>query len=81
MIGFGKHTFILPVGALLCHFAMQHGLPTFWYEFDETKTKTESRCFQVIGTGHQIDGKAVFCGTAIDGDYAWHLYEIYEILP
>lgn len=66
----------LPIGAKIVHFAMQHGMPTIWYEFDENNRHgTQMRIFQVVGTGQPVAQHLQHRGTTIDGTFVWHLYE------
>lgn len=37
---------------------------------------TVTRRFRVIGTGFDVPDSGTYIGTAFDGPYVWHLYEV-----
>lgn len=65
----------LPAGAKVLHLGQQRGLPHIWVEVEETAA-AEDRTFQVIGTGQEIPGGAVYIGTWQEPPFVWHLYEV-----
>ena len=76
----GKTVLNLPVGAEVTSFQIQHGQLNIWALVDHTQ-ETQSRCFQVIETGEEIDNYTEsfkFIGTVqLDsGNIVVHLFEI-----
>jgi hypothetical protein len=68
----------LPVGAKILCVQAQGDVPTVWAEVLTVETKTETRLFQMQGTGWSFSdyGHHEYIGTVqIDG-YVWHFYEI-----
>ena len=50
----------------------------FWYSFDETQSPLleEQRWFVVAGTGWVVNDVVAHIGTAMEGIYVWHLFEV-----
>lgn len=47
---------------------------TLWYEV-ESEEKVTSIPIWIVGTGHEIPEEATkYLGTALVGDYVWHIY-------
>lgn len=71
----------LPPSAKVLRFGTQEGDMFIWVELD-TQEPTEERFFQIIGTGHplpELEGRiAEYVGTADQGPFVWHLYELVE---
>lgn len=67
-------------GAMILHFAEQHGRLCLWEMHDADETETELRRFRVLGTGfpHPNLMPARFIATALfhDGDHVFHLFEL-----
>lgn len=64
----------MPSDAILRHTCGQDDTVTLWFEvipFGESTT----RWFRVYGTGWPIDN-GDYLGTAIIGDFVWHVYEV-----
>lgn len=70
-------TFYVPRGAVFLSFQLQRGIPCAWAEVDPD-APTEQRAFVIRGTGHPyhpcVGDK--YIGTAQDGPYVWHLFEL-----
>lgn len=66
----------LPVGAIIRHFAYQDGHPTLWVETDAYPAGREWRSFGIFGTGQVVPAGAAWVGTAFQGSFVWHLYEL-----
>lgn len=54
------------------------GVPAVWIEVDPG-AEIEMRQFVAIATGAAVPPGALHRGTAICGDYVWHVYETGEI--
>lgn len=74
---------MMPAGARILHFGAQekftrglHHL-SIWAEVD-TEAEKIYRTFLIIGTGHPRHDleNMNYIGTAMDGMYVWHLYEV-----
>jgi len=67
----------MPVGAEICAFQYQHGVPCVWAIVDPDVMK-EVRRFRIFGTGHELPGpdKCCYVGTVQDGSFVWHLFEL-----
>ncbi len=72
---------LIPEGAKLLFVGMQeHGLQAFcrtvclWLEVDSDAEKV-MRKFKVVGTGHEVPDAMEYCGSVIDGQSVWHVYE------
>lgn len=64
----------MPRGAEVRHFAEFNGLH-FWAEVDPAAPK-ELRRFMAVGTGWEQAPGLRYHGTAIAGEFVWHLYEL-----
>jgi hypothetical protein len=75
-IEFVRTTLTLPIGAKFVHFAEQGGEMCAWFEIDNDVARAKQRTFTIYGTGqlHKIEGRHL--GTAQDGVFVWHLYEV-----
>lgn len=71
-----RHIFDLPPGPIV-HAGRQHHSyqVEVWVEV-ELDEPTLPRAFQCYGTGHLIPGDVDYVGTAIDGQFVWHVYEV-----
>lgn len=66
----------LPRSARVLTFGMQNGKPVIWATVDETPIK-EKRTFVIAPTGGGIpDWNTHYVGTAFDGPFVWHLFEL-----
>lgn len=50
------------------------GIVEFWAI--HTDANPIERRFRVYGTGHAVPAGLDWCGTAIDGPFVWHLFEV-----
>ena len=76
-IGFpstGTTVVSMPVLSKVLHFAMQHGRPTIWVS-SLVGVPNENRRFVTIPTGCDIPAGHDYVGTALDGEFVWHLLE------
>jgi len=75
-----------PLGAKFLSVQTQRGAPQAWFLVDEKETRTETRMFYTIGTGHDlpaVDGMTgrewnmEFLGTfqLSAGEFVFHLFE------
>lgn len=69
------HKYWVPAGAQIRHVAQQQNCPCIWAEV-KTDAPQEERGFRVFGTGFAIPDGFVYRGTAMDGAYVWHVYEL-----
>lgn len=73
---------VMPVGAKLLHVDNQKGKLCLWALVDTSPTVQHSiRMITVVGTGQKLweaeNGKRnVYIGTAIIGDFVWHVFEL-----
>lgn len=57
------------------------GVPSIWIEVPDTSPPavpagpSETRLFDIFGTGWPIKDSHVYVGTFRDGPYIWHVYE------
>ena len=69
---------MLPVGAQILHFDVQHGEPQIWALVEPEATMIE-RTFRLAGTGHAITEQSLnHIGSTLmmNGKLVWHLFEI-----
>jgi hypothetical protein len=69
----------IPLGAdsVVVHVGMQNGALYIWEEHNEPKSlRIVARRYGVFGTGQKIPDGGQYVGTAIDGPFVWHLYEL-----
>lgn len=71
-------TLTLPKWAKVVDVAMQGSSITLWVQHQQPfeGQPTETRVFQVFGTGHQIPDFAGHVGTVHDGPFVWHVYQV-----
>lgn len=62
--------------AIFRHFGDQNGTLCAWLEVD-TDAHQLNRHYQVFGTGHPVPRDAIYRGTALQGAFVWHLYEVF----
>jgi len=67
----------LPVGAEVVHVAAgnHNGQLRIWFQRLAGDQPTETRKFEVIGTGHIFEGPAKYVGTVSVGYFIWHVLE------
>ncbi len=67
----------MPAGAIVRHFASQHGVVTIWAEVDtDAQPPHTPRRYAVYGTGQELVPGAAHVATAICGLFVWHLFEL-----
>lgn len=73
-----NHTLDIPSFAKLLHVGSQRPhTVTVWVEAGlDGGSYGAYRTFRVYSTGERIADKGIYVGTAFDGEYVWHLYEI-----
>lgn len=69
-------THILPADAQIIHVGMQNGKLCYWEEHSGNGLAMVLMQYRVVGTGHAIPLTADYIGTAFDGGFVWHLYEL-----
>lgn len=70
-----NHTFKMSLDTKIVHVAMQHGHICLWGIVDTNKLQIERR-FIVLGTGHPLLNDLTYVGTVLDGQFAWHVFEV-----
>jgi len=66
----------MPSGAQPLSFAEQHGVLCLWALVHPTLPR-EMRSFMLHGTGHDdVQPNEHFIGTAQQGPFVWHLFEV-----
>ena len=55
------------------HFDMQGDTPCVWAEVDPNAAVEETKVV-IVGTGHSIPDGFRYFGTAMHGQFVWHLY-------
>lgn len=67
---------LMPEGADIVRFAFQVTTACAWAIVDPSRPK-KARRLAVFGTGHDaIPDAAVYLGTAQQGPFVWHLFEL-----
>lgn len=61
-------------GAILRHVGTVNDRICLWLQVDEHEIEEEKRSLMIVGTGWTIPGGAVYLGTAIVGQFVWHVY-------
>lgn len=71
-------TITLPKWAKVVHVGMQGPTIMLWVQHQQPfgGQPTETRVFQVFGTGHPIPDFAGHLGTVMDAPFVWHVYQI-----
>lgn len=67
--------FKMPKDAEVAYFDFQDAAPCIWAIVDPMREK-ETRRFQIFGTGHDLPEHACYVGTAQQGPFVWHLFEL-----
>lgn len=65
----------MPANAAIVHFAMQGDVPCVWAWVDP-KAARENRYFSIHDTGHPMPEDHGYRGTALHGNFVWHLCEV-----
>jgi hypothetical protein len=65
----------MPEGARPLHVAVQRDTIQMWALVD-TERPTVRRTFLACGTGHDIPANSVYIGTALMGQFVWHVFEL-----
>ena len=73
----GPVTLTLPAGSKVVHVGLDPAdRLSLWAEFDvDSEVANEIRTFEVVGTGHLIDGSLAHLGSVVDKPFVWHVYE------
>lgn len=69
----------MPMGAEVCTFQYQNGVPCIWAIVDPDIMR-DIRRFRIFGTGHPLPAidQCCYVGTAQDGLFIWHLFEMLD---
>lgn len=65
----------IPRGYSIVHVEMQGRHLCMWVDVNTDRPKDE-RSFMIIGTGHPVPDDAAYIGTAQQGEFVWHLFEV-----
>lgn len=68
-------TLELPYAYQFLHFGFQDGNPIVWALVNPDNPSVQ-RTLRVVGTGWDLEEGSEHRGTAIEGDYVWHLFEM-----
>lgn len=69
---------VVPVGAQILDYQMQHSMAVFWYMYEErTDAATEERLIFITGTGHRFIFGAPMnhVRTLQYAGHVWHIFE------
>lgn len=77
-VGLGEFRVIAPSTdrAKVLKVDKQDGMFFMWIECHHNPATSFGMTFAVFGTGHSIPEDAKHCGTWLDRQYVWHLYEL-----
>ena len=70
----GRNKIEMPIGATILSVNMQGRDYCMWALVD-TERSTESRYFEVVGTGWELDDNMSHIGTFFADDFVWHIME------
>ena len=70
----GQTYISMPRGAEIVKFGHQNDRFCVWAIVDPD-AEHESRAFEVVGTGYEIDPKLHYIDTVFVGVFVWHLFE------
>lgn len=59
----------------IIHVDVQNHQIAIWVEATDGP-ETEKRTFTIVGTGRVVKETWVHVGSVLDGDFAWHVYEV-----
>lgn len=65
----------MPAGAAIVQVSKQNGAPTLWAVVDPD-APTETRAFEVLGTGWPFPPAAAYVGTWFSEPFVWHVVEV-----
>lgn len=68
-------TFEIPEAGMLCMVANQDGQLCLWVQVDPSRP-TEKQTFVVHGTGHEIQDREDYVGSAIVPPFVWHVFRV-----
>lgn len=71
----GRNKIEMPIGATILSVNMQGKDYCMWALVD-TERSTESRYFEVVGTGWELDDNMSYIGTFFADDFVWHIMEV-----
>lgn len=66
----------LPAGAQVLSFGLDPVERLCFWALVEEEAPKEARVFACVGTGWNVEEGARFVGTAVKGEYVWHLFEV-----
>lgn len=71
--------FDIPIGAKVVAFQMQNGAMCMWAIVNRD-LKLERRYFFIMGTGNEFESDGTnYIGTAQEGQFVWHLFELTDL--
>ena len=75
-LSLGAPTFMtFPDPTKMLMFQIQRGVPTIWCEIEENSAAPTCNLeYRVLATGDEIPVGMIHLGSAISGDFVWHLY-------
>jgi hypothetical protein len=71
----GRGGIQMPKGADIIQCNMQ-GLHHCIWAIIDTNAPLETRTFEIVGTGWELDSNMKYIGTCFDKDFVWHIMEI-----
>lgn len=74
-LSLSKNTFTMDALGEPCRVAMQDGIVTMWAIVNPKAPQVE-RNFFCSGTGHDVSDTAKYVGSATDGPFEWHVWEL-----
>ena len=73
----GRNDIQMPFFAKILHVNMQGKDFCIWAEVDTEIEIEETRTFEVVGTGWELDENMFYVGTCLDSNsFVWHIMEI-----
>ena len=75
IMGSASATMWMPARARVLDFQIQRHAPTLWALCDPEAPKV-ARSFRIYGTGQPLEDHGTYIGTAQDGDFVWHAFEV-----
>lgn len=68
----------IPISATLVHIDEQAGLPRMWFIVNPHETRTRTRTFMIVSTGHVWNVYARHLGSYVSkiSPFVWHVLEI-----
>lgn len=68
----------MPRGAEIKRVTLQNGQPMLWVEVEKDAGLSETKHFQVFGTGQEIPSPCEYIGSFTQEPFEWHVYEIFK---